>query len=47
MPTGLRGYEGDHPKDSLGDTGMGSCVMMALPEMQLYLRTHDYFMGII
>ena len=43
MPAGLRGYESDQPGDLEGD--IGTCVMLALPELQIHLRTHDYYMG--
>ena len=43
MPVGLRGYESDQPGDLEGD--IGACVMLALPEMQIHLRSHDYYMG--
>lgn len=45
MPAGLRGYEVDHEDPSKDLNDIGTCTMMALPELQLQLRTHDYYMG--
>lgn len=43
MPVGLRGYETNEPDDQEGD--IGTCVMMSLPELQIHLRSHEYYMG--
>lgn len=45
MPAGMRGYEGERADETLDDDNIGTCAMLALPELQLFLRTHDYFMG--
>jgi len=47
LPAGLPGYEtynsspGQHPED----INTGGCVLIHSPDLQLELRTHDYFMG--
>ncbi|KAF8210348.1 hypothetical protein K438DRAFT_1959629 [Mycena galopus ATCC 62051] len=41
IPTGLAGYEGpvrDH------NAGIGSCVLLDIPELQVHFRLHDFFM---
>lgn len=43
MPAGLRGYETDQSDNTEGD--IGTCVMLALPELQIHLRSHEYYMG--
>lgn len=45
MPAGLRGFEGGYTNVTPGDDNIGTCVILSLPEFQLYLRTHDYYMG--
>ena len=45
LPAGLRGYERDDDTKLDGPADIGTCVMLAMPELQLYLRTHEYFMG--
>ncbi|GJE95456.1 hypothetical protein PsYK624_116400 [Phanerochaete sordida] len=42
MPVGLRGYESDQHEGE--DPDMGTCVVMSLPELQIHLRSHEYFM---
>ena len=46
VPAGLPGYDktctatvGEDP------TGIGPCVILSIPELQLQLRLHDYYMG--
>ena len=46
MPAGLRGYERDRP-ETLNNEDIGACMMLSFPEFQLYLRSHDYFMGML
>jgi hypothetical protein len=43
FPAGLPGYEKAHPVVSGRD--VGAHVALAIPEVQVYLRSHDYFMG--
>lgn len=48
MPAGLPGYERTctSPDDeALNDVGIGPGLLLSLPELQLYLRLHDYYMG--
>ena len=45
MPAGLRGYEGDVLDEDVEDSNMGTCVILSVPEHQLYIRTHNYYMG--
>ncbi|EPQ57267.1 hypothetical protein GLOTRDRAFT_137631 [Gloeophyllum trabeum ATCC 11539] len=45
-PAGLPGYERydfDAPRGGTGG-GLGSCVVLTIPTLQVQLRTHDYFM---
>lgn len=43
LPAGLTGYE----KECTDETGIdvGQCVLLDIPDLQLHLRLHDYFMG--
>ena len=44
LPAGLPGYEASSDnKDK--NVGIGACVVAILPDLQLQLRLHDYFMG--
>ncbi|KAI0342100.1 hypothetical protein BDW22DRAFT_1358216 [Trametopsis cervina] len=42
-PAGLRGYEVD-AKGTADSNDIGRCTMLSLPELQLQLRSHDYYM---
>jgi hypothetical protein len=44
VPASLRGYELDAGLEK-ESPGIGLCTMLALPELQLQLKTHDYYMG--
>lgn len=48
LPAGLPGYETFDPsQDSVpSEKGVGACVVLTMPELQLNFRLHDYFMGI-
>lgn len=47
LPAGLPGYEITDPglESVPSDKGFGACVIVALPELQLQFRLHDYYMG--
>ncbi|KAI0699566.1 hypothetical protein BC835DRAFT_1412549 [Cytidiella melzeri] len=45
VPASLRGYELDDD-GSNGSADIGTCVLMALPELQIQLRTHEYYMEV-
>lgn len=47
LPAGLPGYETTDPAQdpTLSDKGVGACVVIAMPELQLHFRLHDYYMG--
>ncbi len=45
IPASLRGYEMESDDADKGPPDIGTCVMMAMPELQLQLRTHNYYMG--
>ena len=45
LPVASRGYENDHSEAIDNGTDIGTCVLLTLPELQLELRTHDYYMG--
>lgn len=47
FPAGLLGYEVSDPAQgpAPGDVGVGACLILAIPELQLYFRLHDYYMG--
>jgi hypothetical protein len=48
MPSGLPGYEFALPAGAnAGEHGVGSSLVVSLPEVQVQIRLHDYFMGII
>ncbi|KAJ7680397.1 hypothetical protein DFH06DRAFT_1404238 [Mycena polygramma] len=40
VPAGLPGYEGP----VYDETGIGSCVLLDIPELQVHFRLHDFFM---
>ncbi|KAF7969728.1 hypothetical protein HWV62_26142, partial [Athelia sp. TMB] len=46
LPAGLPGYEITDPglESVPSDKGFGACVIVALPELQLQFRLHDYYM---
>lgn len=47
LPAGLPGYESANPAqhEAPSHVGVGACVILALPEVQLQFRLHDYYMG--
>jgi hypothetical protein len=47
LPAGLPGYEASDParEPKLGDSGVGACLILSIPEFQLHFRLHDYYMG--
>jgi len=49
LPAGLPGYETSDPAQNPapGDMGVGACLILAIPEFQLHVRLHDYYMGTI
>lgn len=44
IPASMRGYEKEDEMNE-GQADIGTCVMQAMPELQLQLRTHNYYMG--
>ena len=45
-PAGSPGYEFALPEESDATKhGVGSSLVYRIPEMQIHLRLHDYFMG--
>jgi hypothetical protein len=44
LPAGLPGYRASGDTNDL-NVGIGACVAVTVPGMQLQLRLHDYFMG--
>ncbi|KAJ8503140.1 hypothetical protein ONZ45_g11120 [Pleurotus djamor] len=44
VPAGLPGYEAPIPMESKPSRGIGACVVMALPQLQLHLRTTEHYM---
>lgn len=44
LPAGLPGYAPARSK-ALKETGVGPCVMLDIPELQLHFRMHDFYMG--
>jgi hypothetical protein len=45
-PAGLPGYEAVHSlEQSHGKEGVGSCALLALPQLELQLRTNADYMG--
>ena len=49
LPAGLPGYETSDPAQDLtpGDVGVGACIIMTIPEIQLHFRLNDYYMGTV
>ncbi len=45
FPAGLPGYEKPQMADENGDSVIGHCLTLDLPELQVYLRLHDFLMG--
>lgn len=46
IPAGLPGYERSNPLGSDShSTGIGACLLLDIPELQVHLRLHDFFMG--
>lgn len=47
LPAGLPGYETSDParEPIPGDSGVGTCLILSIPELQLHFRLHDYYMG--
>ena len=46
MPAGLPGYEFSLPASvDPSEHGVGSSLIYCLPEAQIHIRLHDYFMG--
>lgn len=48
MPAGIVGYERSctGAKDD-DDAGIGAALVLTIPEIQVHLRLHDYFMGML
>lgn len=44
FPAGFPGYE-KYPDNAAPPDDAGSSVVLSFPELQLDLRSHDYFMG--
>lgn len=44
LPAGLPGYEVSNDIKDM-NIGVGACVILTVPELQLQLRLHDYYMG--
>lgn len=47
LPAGIPGYETYNPLPGQDprDVCLGACAMVSVPDLQLQLRTHDYYMG--
>jgi hypothetical protein len=45
LPAGLPGYETSNVEREPDDAGVGTCVMLRMPAIQLHFRMNDYFMG--
>ncbi|KAF5386043.1 hypothetical protein D9615_002215 [Tricholomella constricta] len=43
MPAGLPGYSSTHD-DETANAGIGECLIVTIPELQLQFRMHDYYM---
>ena len=43
LPAGSPGYE--KTQSTLPDDDIGARIAFAIPEVQVHLRSHDYFMG--
>ncbi|SJK97794.1 uncharacterized protein ARMOST_01049 [Armillaria ostoyae] len=47
LPAGLPGYDKScTPKDDSEEARIGPCLVLNIPELQLQLRMHDYFMDL-
>ncbi|KAF8630636.1 hypothetical protein AX15_002787 [Amanita polypyramis BW_CC] len=44
LPIGLPGYESVSDWDMAGGHGIGPCLVLCVPELQMQLRLHDHFM---
>ncbi|TFY67887.1 hypothetical protein EVG20_g3774 [Dentipellis fragilis] len=46
LPTGIPGYETHNPSPNqpTEDVDLGTCAVLTIPNLQLNLRSHDYFM---
>ena len=44
VPAGLPGYESVSDWDTPGKHGIGPCLLLHVPELQLHVGLHDYFM---
>ncbi|KAF7361830.1 hypothetical protein MVEN_00527500 [Mycena venus] len=44
IPAGLPGYEGAVHEEPLHNAGIGSCVLLDIPELQVHFRLHDFLM---
>lgn len=46
MPAGLPGYESFSDNAAKrSEVDLGSCVVLQVPDLQLQLRTNNYYMG--
>lgn len=45
QPAGLLGYELSNENQSKHDLRTGPCLVLSVPDIQLQLRLHDYYMG--
>lgn len=46
LPEALLGYEVAEDEITQGRHGIGSCMLIAIPETTLSFRLHDYSMGL-
>ncbi|KAJ6593973.1 hypothetical protein B0H19DRAFT_1365929 [Mycena capillaripes] len=44
VPAGLPGYERSVHDEALPNAGIGSCVLLDIPELQVHFRLHDFSM---
>jgi hypothetical protein len=45
LVAGLPGYEASNVEQSSDDVGVGACIVLSLPVIQVQFRMNDYFMG--
>jgi hypothetical protein len=45
VPAGLPGYERSVRDEAPHNAGIGSCVLLDIPELQVHFRLHSFFMG--
>lgn len=46
LPAGIPGCEtSTHLQEDSGDAGIGACLVLDVPELQVQFRMHDYYMG--